>query len=614
MTYDAVPLIPRAVLFGNPERSTPAISPDGTRVGYVAPLDGVLNVWVGPLDDPSGAQPVTHDRGRGVRAYSFCHDDRTLVYLQDSDGDEDWRLYALELDSGEARLVTPSSGVQAQILGHNRWNRTTMLVGLNDRDPQLHDIWRLDLTTGGLDKVEDNPGYASWLIDSDLRVRGGVSMTEDGGALISLRDLDTRLDAPWRHIGPEDVTGTEVIAFPRDGSSMLLVSSINANAGRLVQLDLSTGAEQVLAADERHDIDDVVLDPDTLQPQSVVFAKDRDEWVHLDPAFGAEVDALRARLDGEIGISRSMRSGEVWLVSAAPSDGPVRWSAYDRSSAELRFLFAHKPALESYELAVMEPFAYTARDGLDVHGYLTFPPGVPRTSLPAVLDVHGGPWSRDSWGYSADAQWLANRGYLCVQVNYRGSLGYGKAFANAGDKEWGRAMHADLLDAVAYTVEQGWVDPARVGIMGGSYGGYAALAGAAFSSDVFRCAVDLVGPSNLLTLLASLPDYWQPQIAFMHARIGDPATERDMLWERSPLSHVDDIAIPLLIAQGANDPRVKQAESEQIVAALRDKGVPHEYLLFPDEGHGLARPENRERFYATAERFLAEHLGGRCED
>jgi dipeptidyl aminopeptidase/acylaminoacyl peptidase len=261
----------------------------------------------------------------------------------------------------------------------------------------------------------------------------------------------------------------------------------------------------------------------------------------------------------------------------------------------------------------MEPFSFTARDGLRMHGYLTFPRGLECAKLPAVLDVHGGPWGRDRWGYVPEAQWLANRGYLSVQVNFRGSTGYGKAFLNAGDKQWGAAMHDDLIDAVEYVVAQGWADRDRIAIMGGSYGGYAALAGAAFTPDVFRCAIDIVGPSNLLTLLGSIPDYWEPMRAMLYQRIGNLDSERGMLWDRSPLAHADNIRIPVLVAQGAHDPRVKQAEAEQIVAALAEKGVPHDYLLFADEGHGLARPENRAILYARAEEFLATHLGGRSE-
>jgi dipeptidyl aminopeptidase/acylaminoacyl peptidase len=612
-THPPVPLIPRDVLFGNPERISPALSPDGTLLGFVAPEEGVLNVWVGPADDLDAARPVTHDRGRGVRTFSFCHDDATLVYLQDTDGNEDWRLYALDLKTGESRLVTPGEGVHAMILGHNRWNPGTMLVGLNADNPMLHDIYRFDLSSGAFDKVETNPGYAGWLIDSDLAVRGGVAMTPEGGAIVYLRDPATGEDAHWLDISPDDVATTGVYGFSRDGDALFVLSSAGVNASRLLRVDLLTGAETVLAEDPSYDVAAVLSHPDTLEPQSVVFLEDREEWVHLDPVLGAEIDSLRSRLRGEVGISRSERTDRRWLVSDTPSDGPVHYHVYDRDSREMRFLFAHKPALDSYELAVMEPFRFTARDGLEIHGYVTYPPGLERVGLPAVVDVHGGPWHRDMWGYDPEAQWLVNRGYVCIQVNFRGSTGYGKAFGNAGDKEWGRAMHTDLLDAVDHLVVAGSIDRDRVGIYGGSYGGYAALVGAAFTPEVFRCAVDMVGPSNLMTLIASVPEYWKPQIAIFHTKVGDPETERDLLWERSPLSRVDDIAIPILVAQGKNDPRVTVVEAEQIVEAMVKKGIDHEYLLFEDEGHGLARPENRERFYAAVERFLAQHLGGRVQ-
>ncbi|MGH8999191.1 MAG: alpha/beta hydrolase family protein, partial [Acidimicrobiia bacterium] len=271
------------------------------------------------------------------------------------------------------------------------------------------------------------------------------------------------------------------------------------------------------------------------------------------------------------------------------------------------------PALSQYQLAPMEPFRFVAGDKTEIHGYLTFPPGQEQQGLPAVLNVHGGPWARDEWGYNPEAQWLANRGYLCVQVNYRGSTGYGKRFVNGGNREWGAKMHDDLVDAVNWVCGQGYADATRVGIFGASYGGYAALVGATFTPDVFACAVDLVGPSNLKTLIESIPPYWAPIVAQFHTRVGNPATEEDFLWSRSPLSRVDQIQIPILVAQGANDPRVKQAEAEQIVAAMVEAGIDHDYLLFPDEGHGFAKPQNRMRFYAAAEQFLAKHLGGRFE-
>jgi dipeptidyl aminopeptidase/acylaminoacyl peptidase len=614
MTYDAVPLIPRAVLFGNPTYATPTVSPDGTRLGYLAPDEDVLNVWVGPVDEPDQATPVTRDRGRGIRVFGFCHDDRTLYYLQDEGGDENWRLHLLDLESGAERCVTPYDNVQVRILGHNRWHPTTMLLGINKDKPELHDVYRLDLMNGELVKVRDNPGYVGWLADTDLTVQGAASVTEDGGVVFFLADEDAEFH-PWLEVPADDANTTSPVGFSRDGSTLYLVSSLGANAARLVSVDLATGKDAELAADPAYDVDGVEFDPETRVPQAVIFDKDRKSWTFLDDTYAGAVEQLRTSLgiDGELGINRTERGDRLWMVSVMPSDGPVRYYLYDRSTGGLRFLFAHKPDLGGYALAPMEPFAFTARDGVEIHGYMTFPPDAERDHLPAVLNVHGGPWARDAWGYNAEAQWLANRGYACVQVNFRGSTGYGKAFGNAGDKQWGRTMHTDLLDAIDHLAGQGSIDPGRIGIMGGSYGGYAALAGAAFTPDVFRCAVDLCGPSNLLTLLASVPPYWKPMVAMMYAKVGDPETEKDMLWERSPLSKVDDIAIPVLVAQGANDPRVKQAEAEQIVEALKGKGLPHEYLLFPDEGHGLARPENREVYYAAAERFLAEHLGGRSE-
>jgi dienelactone hydrolase len=611
------------VLFGNPDRVSPSVSPDGRLLGYVGPLDGVLNVWVEPLDGSAPARAVTKDADRGVRTYAFCHDDRSLLYLQDTAGDESWRLYVLDLQTGDARLVTPERGVQAQILGHNRWHPHTVLVGLNDRDAQVHDVHRLDLRTGTLTKEVDNPGFLGWLIDTELQVRGGAAMRPDGGVVVSLRAGGATGHAaggeaadgwePYLEIPAEDAATTDVLGFSRDGTALLLLSSIGANAARLVRRDLATGTETVLAEDADYDVSGVVLDPQTLLPQAVTYEKERQEIVLLDQALAPDLERLRSLGDGDLSIGRREREDRLWLVSVAPSDGPVDYWLYDRAGGDVRFLFPHRSDLREHTLAPMEPFALVTRDGLRVHGYATFPPGVPRRALPAVLVVHGGPWARDFWGYDPEAQWLANRGYACIQVNFRGSTGYGKAWLNAGDRQWGRAMHADLLDAVEHVVAQGWVDRDRVGIYGGSYGGYAALVGAAFTPEVFRCAVDLVGPSNLLTLLGSLPEYWKPMIAHMHRRVGDPGTDADMLWERSPLSRVQDIRIPVLVAQGANDPRVKQAEAEQIVGALRDKGLPHSYLLFDDEGHGLAKPANRERFYAAVEPFLAEHLGGRIQ-
>jgi dipeptidyl aminopeptidase/acylaminoacyl peptidase len=613
-----VELIPREILFGNPERVSPHISPDGTRLAWIAPHEGVLNVWVAPAGARSGvdwdaAQVVTDDTDRGVRQFAWAHDGRHLLYLQDTAGDENWRLHDVDVETLQRRDLTPFDGVQTMIIAMERKFPAEVLVGLNRDHAELHDVYRLDLVTGDLTKELANPGFIGWLADANLVVRAAVAPQPDGSVVLMVRDS---AQDDWRAlltVAEEDALTSGPIAFSADGASLLALSSVGADTARLVRIDLATGGQQVLAEDPEADVSEVRIQPDTREPQIVAFEKDRSEYLVLDPSVAADLAAIRALHPGDPVFTGHDDADETWLVAFTNDSGPIPYFAYDRAARTGRLLFENRPELSRYQLAAMEPFSFTARDGLTVHGYLTFPPGAGRSDLPAVLDVHGGPWARDDWGFNPEAQWLANRGYLCVQVNYRGSTGYGKAFVNAGDREWGGRMQEDLTDAVGFITVQGWADPGRVAIYGGSYGGYAALAGAAFTPDLYRCAVDIVGPSNLKTLIETIPPYWAPMIAQFHRRVGDPATDADFLWSRSPLSRVHEIRIPLLIAQGANDPRVKQAESEQIVAALREAGIDHEYLLFPDEGHGFAKPENRLRFYAAAEQFLARHLGGRAE-
>ena len=615
-----VELIPRSVLFGNPERTSPRISPDGTSLAWIAPRDGVLNVWVAPIGEPSGvdwaaARAVTEDTDRGVRIFAWAWDGRHLLYAQDAGGDENWRLYDVDLVTGERRDLTPFEKIHATIIGASKRHRTEILVGINADNPQLHDVYRLNLTTGSLVKEIENPGYAGWLADEDLAVRCALAPLPDGSYNVLVRD--SAADTEWRTlltIPAEDATSSDVVSFSADGSSLLMISAAGADTARLTWIDLATGAATVLAEDAEADVSGVTLHPDTREPQIVTIEKDRTNYVVLDPSVEDDVKAIRALHAGDPIFLGRDEADQTWLVGFNADAESITYFMYDRAARSGRLLFEARPELSSYSLATMEPFSFTARDGLLIHGYVTFPPGLGRSSLPAVLTVHGGPQVRDAWGYDAEAQWLANRGYLCVQVNYRGSTGYGKAFVNAGDREWGGKMHDDLVDAVSHVVGEGWADPSRVAIYGGSYGGYAALVGAAFTPDVFRCAVDIVGPSNLKTLLETVPPYWAPMIAQLYRRVGNPETDTEFLWSRSPLSRARDIRIPLLIAQGANDPRVKQAESEQIVSALAEAGIEHEYMLFPDEGHGFAKPENRIKFYTAAERFLARYLGGRYEE
>jgi dipeptidyl aminopeptidase/acylaminoacyl peptidase len=609
-----VALIPRKILFGNPEKTNPQISPDGTRMAYLAPVNGVLNVWVGTVGQDD-YQPVTKDTDRGVRFYFWAADNQHIMYIQDVGGNENWRLYATNLESKETRDLTPFENVQVRVIDRDKHFPNELLIAMNKDNPQVHDVYHLDLTSGDLTLVAKNPGnVAQWVTDTQFKVRGAVTALPDGGTELLIRDNE---QAEWRRLitwNPDDALTSGPVGFTRDGESLYLEDSREANASRLVKLNLATGALDVLAADPHYDVGSVVINPDSYDVQAVAFNKDRVEWVVLDESIRVDFDRIRDIHQGDFFITSRDDADATWIVAFTVDNGPVPFYAYNRKDQSATFLFDNQPELSKYTLAHMEPIAFTSRDGLTVHGYLTLPPGAGRENLPMVLDVHGGPWHRDVWGYNPEAQWFANRGYACLEVNFRGSTGYGKDFLNAGDKEWGRNMHNDLVDGVNWAIQQGIANPKRIAIYGGSYGGYAALVGATFTPDLFCCAVDIVGPSNLLTLIKTIPPYWSTFLATFHKRVGNPDTEEEFLKSRSPLFKVDQIKIPMLIAQGANDPRVKQAESEQIVEAMKSKGISYEYMLFPDEGHGFAKPENRLKFYAAAEKFLARYLGGRYEE
>lgn len=611
----SVKLIPRKVLFGNPEKTSAQISPDGKRLAYIAPVNNVLNVWVGAIDSED-YKPVTRDEDRGVRFYTWAKDNKHIIYIQDVGGNENWRLYATNLETLETRDLTPFENVQARVIGLDKHYPNELLIGLNKESPQVHDAYHLDLASGELTLVAKNPGNVSaWVTDNHFNIRAATASMPDGGTDLLIRD--TAAEGAWRKLlewGPDDALNSFPIGFSDDEQSLFLVDARDVNAGRLVELNITNDSLAVIAEDPQYDVGSVMIHPDTHEIQAVAFNKDRVEWTVLDESIKLDFDTIKDIHQGDFGIISRDNADANWVVAFTVDDGPVAFYAYHRTTRSVTFLFDNQPSLSKYTLAKMEPFSFTSRDGLTIHGYLTLPPAQTRTRLPMILNVHGGPWARDTWGYNPEAQWFANRGYACLEVNFRGSTGYGKDFLNAGNKEWGRKMHDDLVDAVSWSIEQGIADPKKVAIYGGSYGGYAALVGATFTPDLFCCAVDVVGPGNLITLIKTIPPYWSTFLATFHNRVGNPDTEEEFLQSRSPLFKVDQIKIPMLIAQGANDPRVKQAESEQIVAAMQSKGIDYEYMLFPDEGHGFAKPENRLKFYAAAEKFLAKHLGGRFED
>ncbi len=625
----SVPLIPRRVLFGNPDKASARLSPDGARLSFLAPVEGVLNVWVGTTEDPNAAQPVTRDTGRGIHDYFWAFNNRHILYVQDQNGDENWRLFAVDLELLETRDLTPIDGVQAQVQEVSYKFPDQVLVGLNDRDPQLHDLYRVDVRTGERTLELQNPGFLEITTDDDFQVRFATRPTEDGGAEVLRRTSEDGVGdgvgdgwEPFARIDMEDALTTMLADFDHTGSVLYMLDSRGRDTAALFTVDLTTSETNLVAEDSRCDVGGVMLHPTKKTIEAVAFAYEKMEWTVLDPSVEADMAYLNGVAPGEMDVVSRSLDDQTWVVAYMLDDGPVKYYLYDREAGRARFLFTNRQELEGLPLVKLHPVVIEARDGLKMVSYYTLPPGserqgelVPAQPLPLALVVHGGPWGRDTWGYNSLLQMLSNRGYATLSVNFRGSTGFGKGFLNAGNKEWGGRMHDDLLDGVQWAVEMGIADPERVAIMGGSYGGYATLVGMTMTPEVFACGVDIVGPSNLITLMEAFPPYWQPAIEMFATRVGDHRTEegRSFLLERSPLTYVDRISRPLLIGQGANDPRVNQAESDQIVKAMQDREIAVTYALYPDEGHGFVRPENNLSFFAISEAFLAQHIGGRFE-
>jgi dipeptidyl aminopeptidase/acylaminoacyl peptidase len=608
------PLIPREVLFGNPERTNPQLSPDGKRLAWLAPdTNNVLQIWVRTLGQ-NDDRIVTADKKRGIRIYAWAEDSQTLGYLQDADGDENFQLHGVDLASGNVRNFTAIQGVRASIVGTHPDFPDEVLVSLNARDRTVFDVYRLNLRTGALVLDTQNPGdVVGWHFDPQFRIRAASVSTSDGGTELRVRDDPS---APWRtllKVGPDENLGH--LDFTADGKGVFLESSLGRDTTAVLEKDLATGEEKLLTASDEVDAGSVLIHPRRHVVEAVSFEPGRSTWKVIDPAVQADFDGIRQLHDGDFWIASRTHADDLWLVGFTSDRGSTRYYTWDRKQRRGEFLFTAQPRLDAYTLAPMKPIVIKSRDGLNLHSYLTLPAGVPPKNLPMVLNVHGGPWGRDTWGLNPRAQWYANRGYAVLQVNFRGSAGYGKKFLNAGNRQWGLKMHDDLMDAVQWAIREGIADPKKVAITGGSYGGYATLAGLAFTPEVFACGVDIVGPSNLKTLLSTIPPYWKPIRAMFDVRVGniDDPKDADLIRTASPLFKADQIKRPLLIGQGANDPRVKQAESEQIVAAIEKNRGQAIYVLYPDEGHGFARPENRIDFTAREEKFLAEHLGGRFE-
>lgn len=614
---DESTLIPRSVFFGNPDKSMVKISPDGTRLSYLAPHNDVMNVWIQTVGEQD-ARPVTNATSRPIRNYFWAQNNNQVIYMQDRAGDENFHLYAVDLETLAETELTPFDGAQARLLAIDRAFPDEILVTINNRVPQLHDVWRINTVTGkGEMIVQNDAGYASFGADSGFNVRLASRLNPKSGGLTSyLRDTG---DGEWYELASwdlQDSANSGPLDFTRDGKTLYVLDSRGANTARLKAYTFGASADEAtykeLASDARADIDDVLVDPETGKVQAFTSQYTRREWTILDKSLEADWNYLRALEEGDIGISARSEKDDRWIVSYMRDDGPVAYYLYERSARKATFLFTNRSQLENLKLAKMKPVIVTARDGLELVCYLTTPVDTKARDLPMVLLVHGGPWARDNWGYNGLHQWLANRGYAVMSVNFRGSTGLGKTFMNAGNRQWAANMHNDLIDAVNWAVGEQIADPDRVAIMGGSYGGYATLVGLTFTPDYFACGVDIVGPSHIRTLLETIPPYWEPIKAMFEIRVGR-LDEPEFLDSISPLTKVDNIRKPLLIGQGKNDPRVKESESIQIVEAMQAKNLPVTYVMFPDEGHGFARPENNVAFFAVTEAFLSQNLGGRFE-
>jgi len=618
------PLIDRDLFFGDPEISRAQLSPDGRFISFVKPFKSVRNIWVKKAGEPfESARPLTADTTRPVMQYFWSRDSKVILYAQDKGGDENYRIYSVDpTATGDpvppSRDLTPMEKVRAQIYDVPRTTPGEIIVGLNDRRPDLHDVYRLDIRTGDRKLIRKNDdNVAGWITDLKGELRLGLRITQTGGT--EFLRIDGESLTPIYEVTAEE--SASPYRFAPTGEKFYLVTNKGAAADKaqLQLFDLKTGATTLVDKDPEDAVDlhDALFSEVTDELLATSYVSDRERVYPKQDQFAADYAKLRTALpDGELNITSRTADENIWLVSSSSDIDPGSVYVYDCRTGKVDLLYRMRPNLPSQHLAPVKPVTYTARDGMRIPAYLVTPKGVPAVNLPTILVIHGGPWARDYWGYNSEAQFLANRGYAVLMPNFRGSTGYGKNFLNAGNKQWGTgAMQHDITDAARYLIKEGIADPKMIAIYGGSYGGYATLAGLAFTPEVYAAGISYVGPSNILTLLNSIPPYWAPVKKIFAVRVGDPENPEDVkrLEAQSPLNAAKNITAPLLVIQGANDPRVKKAESDQIVVAMRDLGRKVEYMVAPDEGHGFAGRENRLATYAVMERFFNQHLKGRYQ-
>jgi len=616
-------LIPRDKIFGNPSRAGGQISPDGRHVSWLAPVDGVMNVWVAPIGNLGAAKAVTKEAKRGLQNYFWAPDGAHIIYLQDAGGNENFRVHSVDIATLEDTALTKAGDkVRAQIQGVSKLRPDVVLIGLNDRNPQFFDLYEVNYKTGATKLVMENPGYGGWVTDNQLKPRFAFQQVPGGGS----KYFRLGADGKWAEVltvANEDFFTTAPIGFNRDGTTLYWVDSRGRDKAALIKMDAASLKTDVIAGSDKADIQGLLTDPETYEPIAYSVNYLKNEWTPLNAEAKGDLDFLKSKLPGEVSIVSSTDDGSKLIVAASAAEQPATAYIYDRKAKSVTKLYETRPDLSAYPLQPMWPVEIPTGDGKTLVSYLTLPPGADANKdgkadrpVPMVLFVHGGPWARDGYGYNSAHQWLANRGYAVLSVNFRGSTGFGKGFVNAAIGEWSGKMHQDLIDAVDWSIARGVTSKDKVAIMGGSYGGYATLVGLTFTPEKFACGVDIVGPSNLKTLMESFPPYWRPILeGTFYKHIGDPSKPEDLkrMMAQSPITRVDAITKPLLIGQGGNDPRVVKAESDQIVAAMKARKLPVTYINYPDEGHGFVRPENRLSFFAISEGFLSKCLGGRAE-
>jgi dipeptidyl aminopeptidase/acylaminoacyl peptidase len=615
----ARPLIPRRKLFDNPTFLGAKLSPDGQHLSWLAPVDGVLNVWVSPVDSVAAGQPVTRTKGRPINWQDWSPDGRHIMFLNDENGDENLHLFVVDPRTSDLRDLTPFANIRAMPTCWSHVVPDKVAVNLNDRDARWHDVFLLDPTTGQRTLVWENRQEFAYVgLDWQLKPRHAHGNAPDGGS--RLWRLDGEKVTHWRDVPFEANLSTHIWRFDAGCHHLHMSSSLEQDKSALLRIDWSSGEERVLFEAGRADISGAIFNARTFEPEAVCIDPGRQEWTAFTPAIATDLDLIKARLPGHAFYVQSQANDDRrWIVASHTPEQPATYHLLDRDRKTLTQLFTARPELKPYRLAPMQAVEGKSRDGLTLVSYLTLPADIagdrPPSPLPMVLVVHGGPWSRDILGYRGDHQWLADRGYAVLSVNYRGSTGFGKAFVAASEKEHARKMHDDLIDMVAWAIDEGIAQKDRIAIFGMSYGGLAAFVGATFTPEVFCCSIPVVGISNLRTLLESMPPYWAGFAEFMYRSYGDPRTEegRRLLAERSPINKVENIKKPMLIFHGANDVRCKVAESDTMVAAMQAGNIPVTYVVYPDEGHGFQKPSNRLSYIAIAEAFLARHLGGAFE-